>query len=45
VVGVQWHPEQDEADRRLFRALAGAATMPRPAEALEGTPTTRRTAR
>jgi putative glutamine amidotransferase len=26
VVGVQWHPEQDEADRRLFRALAGAAT-------------------
>jgi putative glutamine amidotransferase len=25
VVGVQWHPEQDEADRRLFRALAEAA--------------------
>lgn len=26
VVGVQWHPEQDEADRRLFAALTGAAT-------------------
>lgn len=25
VVGVQWHPEQDEADRRLFAALAAAA--------------------
>jgi putative glutamine amidotransferase len=25
VVGVQWHPEQDEADRRLFAALAKAA--------------------
>jgi putative glutamine amidotransferase len=26
VVGVQWHPEQDEADRRLFRALAEASS-------------------
>jgi gamma-glutamyl-gamma-aminobutyrate hydrolase PuuD len=26
VVGVQWHPEQHEADRRLFRALATAAS-------------------
>ncbi|GAA2749303.1 gamma-glutamyl-gamma-aminobutyrate hydrolase family protein [Amnibacterium kyonggiense] len=26
VVGVQWHPEQDEADRRLFAALARAAS-------------------
>jgi putative glutamine amidotransferase len=26
VVGVQWHPEQDEADRRLFAALAAAAS-------------------
>jgi putative glutamine amidotransferase len=26
VVGVQWHPEQDEADRRLFTALARAAS-------------------
>ncbi|WP_375389347.1 gamma-glutamyl-gamma-aminobutyrate hydrolase family protein [uncultured Amnibacterium sp.] len=25
VVGVQWHPEQDDADRRLFAALARAA--------------------
>ena len=25
VVGVQWHPEQDEADRRLFAALVEAA--------------------
>jgi len=25
---VQWHPEQDEADRRLFAALAAAATRP-----------------
>jgi putative glutamine amidotransferase len=25
VVGVQWHPEQDAADRRLFRALVDAA--------------------
>ena len=33
VVGVQWHPEQDEADRRLFRALVGAASGPAPAPA------------
>jgi putative glutamine amidotransferase len=26
VVGVQWHPEQDEADRRLFAALVEAAS-------------------
>lgn len=26
VAGVQWHPEQDEADRRLFAALARAAS-------------------
>ena len=25
VVGVQWHPEQDAADRRLFAALVQAA--------------------
>jgi putative glutamine amidotransferase len=28
VVGVQWHPEQDEADRRLFRALVDATRSP-----------------
>lgn len=27
VVGVQWHPEQDAADRRLFRALVAAASV------------------
>ncbi len=32
VVGVQWHPEQDAADRRLFAALVSAATKePTPA--------------
>ena len=25
VIGVQWHPEQHESDRRLFRALVNAA--------------------
>ena len=29
VVGVQWHPEQDAADRRLFGALVGAASTVR----------------
>ena len=28
VVGVQWHPEQDAADRRLFAALVAAASGP-----------------
>jgi putative glutamine amidotransferase len=28
VVGVQWHPEQHESDRRLFAALAAAASTP-----------------
>ena len=27
VVGVQWHPEQHESDRRLFAALAEAAVL------------------
>jgi gamma-glutamyl-gamma-aminobutyrate hydrolase PuuD len=25
VLGVQWHPEEDQADRRLFEALVRAA--------------------
>ncbi|MBW4041174.1 MAG: gamma-glutamyl-gamma-aminobutyrate hydrolase family protein [Acidobacteria bacterium] len=33
VVGVQWHPEQHESDRRLFRALADAAADALPCDA------------
>jgi putative glutamine amidotransferase len=31
VLGVQWHPEQDGADLRLFQALVAAAREPKPA--------------
>jgi putative glutamine amidotransferase len=47
VVGVQWHPEQHESDRRLFAALARAAAPSAgrgaSAASLEITPSIRRT--
>ena len=38
VVGVQWHPEQHESDRRLFAALARGRLVMRIAAVIPSTP-------
>nr|WP_246221150.1 gamma-glutamyl-gamma-aminobutyrate hydrolase family protein [Phytoactinopolyspora mesophila] len=42
VVGVQWHPEQDSSDIRLFQALVDAAEAAAAPAASDDTPTTSR---
>lgn len=38
VVGVQWHPEEDRSDRRLFDALVAAASVPAAGAHVPATP-------